>query len=242
MFSNDDAIELDHLAARHGRGRLRPRHIVRVAVVDVAVAGARLVAIVEERSGADGLAHLLVRIGLGILLAHHVAERGRDRGQAVDHEPIGRAQHDAEGLVVDDRGILHAPHQRLAGAAAGGPATHRGDAVGRRHRGAVGELQAITQLERIGELVVGHAPAGHHLRLRREIGVEAEQRVVDHPAVVGADVRGGPDRIEHAQVRMHDGLDGARGRRLRLSPDDGRRGGESREPAGQYAAPCRCHG
>src|SRR2546425_1274523 len=32
-----DAIELDHLPARHGRGRLGARYVVRIAIVDVAV-------------------------------------------------------------------------------------------------------------------------------------------------------------------------------------------------------------
>ena len=83
-------------------------------------------------------------------------------------------------------------------------------------RRAVGELQPVAQLERIGELVVGEAPLADHLRLRALLAVEREQRVVDHRAVVGGDVRGGPDRVERAQVALHHGADGARaGRGLR---------------------------
>src|SRR5262249_8103219 len=41
-----------------------------------------------------------------------------------------------------------------------------------------------------------------------EIGVDAEQRVVEHGAVVGGHVGRGPDRIEHGQVAVHDRANG----------------------------------
>ena len=54
-------------------------------------------------------------------------------------------------------------------------------------------------------------PVSHHLRLRLEIAVEAEQRVIDEVSVRAADLRRRPDRIEDLQIRMHDDLE----RRLR---------------------------
>ncbi len=41
-----------------------------------------------------------------------------------------------------------------------------------------------------------------HLRLRRELAVEAEQRVEHQEAVVARLVGGGPDRIEHREVGL----------------------------------------
>ena len=78
-----------------------------------------------------------------------------------------------------------------------------GSDVGRGDRRAVVPLEPVAQLEGPGELVVAHRPALDHLRLRLELGVEREQRVVDQVAVVADDVGGGPDRIEDLQIRMH---------------------------------------
>ena len=115
------------------------------------------------------------------------------------------------------------------------PAPQRGNAVGRRHAGAVGERQAIAQLERIGEPVIRLVPAADHLGLRRERGIEREQIVVDHPAVDRGDRAGGPDRIEHPQVRVHHRADGTRRRRRGARRQD-RRGGKCRKGAGEKAA------
>ena len=220
----DDAIDLDVLRARHAGRRLGARDVVRIAVVDVARAHPRLVAIVGERPGADIFGDLLVRIGLGFLLAHDVEDRRRGLRHDLEHQAVGLLQGDREGLVVLLRKVLHARHHVLAGAVARGPAADRGDHVVGGDGGAVGELQPVAQLERIGELVVGKAPLADHLRLRTHLGVEREQRVVDHRAVIGGDVRGGPDRIERAQVALHHGADGAGARRLRA--DDARHAGK----------------
>src|SRR5262249_48088473 len=57
--------------------------------------------------------------------------------------------------------------------------------------------------------------------------VHGEQGVVDHVAVVAADVGGGPDRIDDLEVRVHDRAQ----RDLRAAVDrrrrEGRQGGES---------------
>jgi hypothetical protein len=86
----------------------------------------------------------------------------------------------------------------------------RGHAILSRYRGAIVPLQAVTQRERIGELVVGNLPF-RHLRLDLEVGIGRQQRIIDHVAVVALDVGGGDDRVEQPQVRMHDRGDGLAG-------------------------------
>jgi hypothetical protein len=63
-------------------------------------------------------------------------------------------------------------------------------------------FQAGAQLEGVGLAVGRDVGAADHLRLRLELGVDAEQGVVHHGAVVGGHVLRGPDRIEHAQVTL----------------------------------------
>ena len=239
----DGALDLHHLAAGKPRGGLGARHVVRVLIVDVAVARPGLVLVVEEGAGADGLTDLLVRIALGLLLAHHPAVRGRELGERPDQEPVGLGQHDLERPVVVRRRVLDAAEEVLAGAVAGRPAPERRDAIGRRHRRAVGELETVAELESVAELVVRDAPFADHLRLRVEIRVHGEERVVDHGAVIGGDVRGRPNRVEHAKIGMHHGADGARPAGRRLRPQDGgrRREADGGAAAGEYPTPCRCH-
>jgi hypothetical protein len=44
--------------------------------------------------------------------------------------------------------------------------------------------------------------------MRRELGVDREQRVEHHVAVIARDVGGGPNRVEHAQIRLRDETQG----------------------------------
>ena len=236
----DHPIDLDDLAAGGAGRRFGARPIIRVAVIDVAIARAGLVAIEQERPRPDGFPDLLVRIGLGFLPAHHEALRALDFRERLEHQPVRLRQHDAEGPFVDDRRVFDAPEQMLPATVARRPAPQRGNAVGRRHAGAVGERQAIAQLERIGEPVIRLVPAADHLGLRRERGIEREQIVVDHPAVDRGDRAGGPDRIEHPQVRVHHRADGTRRRRRgACRQDHGRR--KRGERAGEKAAACGGH-
>ena len=220
----DDAIHFHILRARHAGRGLGARDVIRIAVVDVARAHPRLVAIVGERAGADVFGDLLVRIGLGLLLAHDVKHRRRGLRHQVGDQAVRLLQRDHEGLVVLLRDVLHALHHVLAAAVARRPAADRRDHVVGGDGRAVGEFQPVAQLERVGELVVGDAELGNHLRLGALLAIEREQRVVDHRAVIGGDVRGGPDRIERAQVALHHGADGARARR-RLRARDARDAG-----------------
>ena len=66
------------------------------------------------------------------------------------------------------------------------------------------KLQSIAQRKGIDELVPADVVLADHLRLRIELLVVAEQRVVDeHPVDAGNRLRG-PDRIERAHVGVQD--------------------------------------
>ena len=111
-------------------------------------------------------------------------------------------QLEREGLVVDRRPGLGHLAQALAEDVALGPAFDRGDAVGRAHRRAVVELQAVAQREGVGQAVGADLVLVDHLRLDVELRVGREQHVVDHVAMVAGDVGRGPDRVEAAQVGL----------------------------------------
>jgi hypothetical protein len=67
------------------------------------------------------------------------------------------------------------------------------------------ELQAVAQREAPLPLVGAHRPFFDHLRLDAALLVGAEERVVDHVAVVPGHVLRGPDRVEDVEVRVrHD--------------------------------------
>ena len=64
--------------------------------------------------------------------------------------------------------------------------------------------QPVAQGDGMGELVVGDFVAFRHLRLDLALGVNREQRVVNHVAVVAGDVGRAPDRIDRLEVGVHD--------------------------------------
>ena len=94
-------------------------------------------------------------------------------------------------------------HQQLAHAVVLAPALDRGDRVLGRDGLAVVPQQAVAQREGVGQVVVADLVAVDHLRLDLEILVQREQRIVDHIAVVAADIGRGPDRIDDLQIGMH---------------------------------------
>ena len=106
---------------------------------------------------------------------------------------------------VFGRGRVHAldeGHQLLPHRVALAPALDRGDHVLAGDRLAVVELEAGAQREGPQALVGAHRPLLHHLRLDLVLLVGAEQRVVDHVAVVARHELRGPDRVEDAEVRV----------------------------------------
>src|SRR5262252_911762 len=64
------------------------------------------------------------------------------------------------------------------------------------------KAEPVAQLELIGELVGRYGVLANHLRVRRELGIDREQRIEHHVAVVAGDVCGGPNRVENAQIRL----------------------------------------
>ncbi len=117
-----------------------------------------------------------------------------------EHEAVRLAQDEAERLVVDGFEFLGEAEQTLADAVACAPASERGDHVLGGDRTAVVELEAVAQRERIGLAVGADVVAVDHLRLRPDVGIVSEQRVVDQHAVDGGDRLRRPERVEHADV------------------------------------------
>src|SRR5262245_32277477 len=167
------------------RSRLRTRHVVGVSVVDVAHALPGLGLIEYEGTRPDVGRDLLHRVRLGLLLAHDVAQWRRGLAERVDQVAVWFFENELEGLVVLFGDVADALHHVLAGTVTRGPAPQRGDDVVGGDGRAVSEFEPIAQLEGPGLLVVRGSPFRHHLRFGIEIGVDAEQRVVEHGAVVG---------------------------------------------------------
>jgi hypothetical protein len=135
-----------------------------------------------ERAGADHFGDLLVGVGRGLLLAHHVADGGAGLGQHIDHQAVGLVQAELEAVLAGRHDLLHAPHHVLAAAVARRPAIERGDAVLGGDRRAVVPLEAVAQHELVDQLVVADLPGIDHLRLGLQIRVDPEQRVEDYLA------------------------------------------------------------
>jgi hypothetical protein len=84
------------------------------------------------------------------------------------------------------------------------PALDRGDRILGGHRLAIVPLQPVAQGEGIGEVIVTDLVRIDHLGLHVQVLIQREQRVVDQIAVVAADVRRRPDRVDDLEVRVHD--------------------------------------
>ncbi len=146
-------------------------------------------------------------------------------------------ERDGEGLLVLRGDILDALHHVLAAAVAHGPALDRRDDVRRRHIRPVMPFEAGAKFEgpshRAGVVIV----AVDHLRFRVALAVDAEQRVVDHAAVIGGHVRRRPDRVVAGNVAVEHGANRARRRRPRLGHRQ-RRGRHGRHRGGRALENC----
>ena len=227
-----DAVDVDALAAGGARRRLAARHVLVELGVDRLVARLELVALEDVRARADVLLDLLERVGLGDTLGHDEGDRRARLAERLEHEAAGLAEEDPEGV---GRGRVHPRdelHQRRAHRVALAPAADRGDHVVTGDRLAVVPQQAATQLEGVEAVVGADGPGVDHLGLDLPFLVGAEQRVVDHVAVVAAHVGGCPDRVEHGEVRVrHDPQHVRLGVRRRHRGDEGRRSGETQRTA-----------
>ncbi|MDT4861538.1 hypothetical protein FQZ97_961470 [compost metagenome] len=152
--------------------------------------------------------NLLARGRCGHIGRHDEGNIGAGLGQGKQRLAEGLAQRDGEGLVVDgghflgSRGQLHAQRVLL------GPAAQRGDHVGGGDRRAIGEGEAIAQREGIEQAIIADRMGVDHLRLDLEVRVDAEQRVIDHVAVVSGHGVGREDRVQHFEIGRQHGPQG----------------------------------
>ena len=112
-------------------------------------------------------------------------------------------------------------------ASADAPAAQAGDDVAAEHLRAVVEQQAVAQRQRPEVLIGVDGMPGQHLLLRVAVGVQCEQRVEHHHAVVAGD-EGADQGIEQGQVGVGHELQRGRGRR----PDDGGTGDATNQGRG----------
>ena len=75
-----------------------------------------------------------------------------------------------------------------------------------------------------------------HLRVRLELGIEREQRVEHHIAVVARDISGRPDRVENAQIRTCDKAQRRPASPRRPHAETQRRGGAAHRHGGREFA------
>ncbi len=211
-----DTVEMRDLGpGRQARLADRRRDVVGVALIDDEAAGIEFIRLELERTGADRLAHLGERVGLRDALRHDEGRAVGDLAKRLEQQREGPLQPEADAAVVDHLDRIGDGRELLAERIAPHPAGDRGHHVLRAHRLAIVELQPRPQ--RDGDdlaAILQHMPLGH-LRLRREIRVEAIEAVVDHVPVVAGDVRRRPDRVEAGQVRLRHHLQDAVLRRLR---------------------------
>jgi hypothetical protein len=203
-----DAINLGDLGPGCARGRLLARHVVLELLVHHLGAGHPLLLAEDKRTGSDRALDLLERIGLGDRLRHDEGNVGGDLRDRVDQEAVGPGQLDLQRLGVAAAHALDRREHQLAHGVALAPADQRGGTVFRSDRLAVVEAQSVTQHESPGLAVGRGLPLVDHLRLGLEVLVHRKQRVVDHVAVIAADIGGGPDRIDVLQVGVRNDAQG----------------------------------
>jgi len=186
-------------------------------------------------SAAHHLRHLLVWRELRQPLRHdgdHIGGRFREsEGQQRE----GSLHAEADGAVIGGRDLVGCRHQQLAETVPRTPALDAGHAIPCQHRRAVMEDQAGPQRDAPALLVGIDLPAFGHLRLREQVLVQAEQRVIDQVGVVPRYLGGGIDRVEAGDIRLRDESQHT----LRLRRHQGRRakGGPASQGACQGQGP-----
>ena len=127
-------------------------------------------------AGADGIGVVAVlayglKMGLGEDQRVAVAQR-------VDEAAEGAGELDDNGLVVDLLAGVVVEQLGLAGAG-GADGVHREHHVVYGHVRAIGELDALTDLQRVGKTVIADAPLGGQQALVGAVGVALDQGIID---------------------------------------------------------------
>jgi hypothetical protein len=198
-----DPVEMRDLGSRQPlRRAARARLIAIEALVDHTRADHALARHKAIGAGADDLLDRLIGIGGGKALRHDAQRRRADLRKRLQHHAERPLQADDEGPIVGGRDLVDARHQRLADRIARGPAPDRGHTVAAAHRLPVVEDEPVAQAEGPAPAVVVNAMAFHHLRLRRELAVDAVELVPHHQGVMPSDIGRGNDRIDDRQIGL----------------------------------------
>ena len=141
-------------------------------------------------------------LGLGDALGHHEGDVGGRLAERAQHQAVGLPKLHDEGFGVRRLQLCDEAYELLAHAVARTPALQRGDAV----LGGDRRPSCHSSPSRSVKVQVSLSSLTVHLSTicgwTCRFAVEREQRVVDHHAVVGADQRRGPDRIDNLEIRV----------------------------------------
>ena len=218
-----DAIDLGELGAGETVRRVGSRLVVGILLVDDLAAGNPFLADEHEGAGADRRRHRGVRVEQRVGFARDEQRIFRTR-QRLQHQAERLVEANLERVGARGHDFLRELHHRHAGRDALGKAQDRRDHVLRRHRLAVVELESRAQLERPVEAVGALRVALDHLRLRHELAVQREQRVVDHVAVIAGDVVRRLNGVQDLEIRLrHEAQHRLRVRGRRPGQDDRQR-------------------
>ncbi len=228
------------LAAGRHRGRLLPRHVVRVAGVGQARSRVPLGLDEAERAAAHGLRDVRRRGHARQSLGHDEQAACRHLGEGVEQLGEGLVEADGEDAVARLRHLGHARHQRLAEGVARAPAADGGDAVAAAHRRVVVEAQALAQGEAPQQPVILDRVALDHLRADLEALVHAVELVVHQEGVVAGDEGGVGEGVDVPRVRVRRIAQDAVLRRLGESGGGDARGGNG--PGGTQEKVAAVHG
>ena len=199
-----DAIDLGKLGAGKAVRRIGPWLVVGIFLIDDLAARNPFLANEDERAGADRRRHRGVRIELRIDFARDEQRIFRTR-ERLEDQSKRLVQTNLESVGAGCHDLFRELHHRHAGRDALRKTQNRRHHVLRRHRLAIVKLESRAQLERPVEAVGALRIALDHLRLRHELAVQREQRVVNHVAVIAGDVVRGLNGVQDLEVGLrHD--------------------------------------
>ena len=153
-------------------------------------------------SAADHLGDLDERAGQRMPLGHDEWHVHADLGERIGQQGEGLAQAKDDVALALRGHLVGGGEQGLPHRVALAPARKARHAVARAHRRAVMEAQPLAQPQGPAPPVGPALESLDHLGLRPEIGIEAEQCVIDEEAMRARDAGSRPDRVERGEIGL----------------------------------------
>ena len=173
-------------------------------------------------------------VGLRQSLRHDEGDDGADLAERLRHQGKWRLEAPTHGAIVRSGNLVHNVEQRIAEGITRSPTLQARDDITAAHRLAVVEFQPFAKGHDPDLAAVLDNMAGHHLRLRLQIFVDAVECIEDQEAVIAIDEAGGDHRIEDGCIGLRHEAQGPRGLRPR-DPRQAERGADGRAKTGAQA-------